>query len=73
VVTSGNDSTQHKAGSAHYDDRALDFRGNNITDEQGDRWAAQVRSRLGDGYSVNFERFPDEPARDHLHVAKRKS
>jgi conjugal transfer mating pair stabilization protein TraG len=73
VVTSGNDSTRHKAGSAHYDDRALDFRGNNITDEQGDRWAAQVRSRLGDGYSVNFERFPDEPARDHLHVAKRKS
>jgi conjugal transfer mating pair stabilization protein TraG len=31
VVTSGNDSTQHMAGSAHYDDRALDFRGNNIS------------------------------------------
>jgi conjugal transfer mating pair stabilization protein TraG len=73
VVTSGNDSTQHMAGSAHYDDRALDFRGNNISDEQGERWASQVRSRLGDGYAVNFERFPDDPARDHLHVAKRKS
>ncbi|MDE2441916.1 MAG: conjugal transfer protein TraG N-terminal domain-containing protein, partial [Betaproteobacteria bacterium] len=73
VVTSGNDSSQHMARSAHYDDRALDFRGNNISDEQGERWASQVRSRLGEGYAVNFERFPDDPARDHLHVAKRKS
>lgn len=73
VVTSGNDSTQHMAGSAHYDDRALDFRGNNISDEQGERWAAQVRSRLGEGYAVQFERFPDKPERDHLHVARRRT
>ncbi|SCY85288.1 MULTISPECIES: hypothetical protein [Novosphingobium] len=73
VVTSGNDSTQHMAGSAHYDDRALDFRGNNISDEQGERLASQVRSRLGDGYAVQFERFPDKPERDHLHVARRRT
>ncbi len=73
VVTSGNDSTQHMAGSAHYADRALDFRGNNISDEQGERWATQVRSRLGDGYAVQFERFPDRPERDHLHVARKRS
>lgn len=73
VVTSGNDSTQHMAGSAHYDDRALDFRGNNISDEQGERWASQVRSRLGEGYAVQFERFPDNPERDHLHVARRRT
>ena len=73
VVTSGNDSTQHMTGSAHYDDRALDFRGNNISDEQGERWAAQVRSRLGEGYAVQFERFPDKPERDHLHVARRRT
>ena len=73
VVTSGNDSTQHMAGSAHYADRALDFRGNNISDEQGERWATQVRSRLGDGYAVQFERFPDKPERDHLHVARKRS
>lgn len=73
VVTSGNDSTQHKPGSAHYDDRALDFRGNNITNEQGERWAANVREKLGSGYAVDFERFPDNPDRDHLHVAKRRS
>jgi len=73
VVTSGNDSSQHKAGSAHYDDRALDFRGNNISNEQGEQWAAKVQGRLGSAYAVAFERFPDDPARDHLHVAKRRT
>ena len=73
VVTSGNDSSQHVAGSAHYDNRALDFRGNNISDEQGEQWAERVQQRLGSSYAVDFERFPDNPARDHLHVAKRSS
>ena len=73
VVTSGNDSDQHVAGSAHYANRALDFRGNNISDQQGEQWAARVRERLGPSYAVDFERFPDNPARDHLHVARRKS
>ena len=72
VVTSGNDSTQHASGSAHYDNRALDFRGNNISDQQGEQWAERVRERLGANYAVDFERFPDNPARDHLHVAKRR-
>lgn len=72
VVTSGNDSTQHASGSAHYDNRALDFRGNNISDQQGEQWAERVRERLGPNYAVDFERFPDNPARDHLHVASRR-
>ena len=72
VVTSGNDSTQHASGSAHYDNRALDFRGNNISDQQGEQWAERVRERLGPSYAVDFERFPDNPARDHLHVARRR-
>lgn len=72
VVTSGNDSTQHASSSAHYDNRALDFRGNNISDQQGEQWAERVRERLGPNYAVDFERFPDSPARDHLHVAKRR-
>jgi len=72
VVTSGNDSSRHMAGSAHYDDRALDFRGNNISDAQGAAWAEKVRERLGPEYVANFERFPDEPGRDHLHVARRR-
>ncbi len=69
VITSGNDSKQHAAHSAHYENRALDFRGNNISDAQGQEWASRVRSKLGVGYSVNFERFEKEPGRDHLHVA----
>jgi len=73
VVTSGNDSTQHKPDSAHYANRALDFRGNNISDEQGEQWAERVQQRLGSSYAVDFERFPDNPTRDHLHVAKRSS
>ena len=72
VVTSGNDSTQHASGSAHYDNRARDFRGKNISDQQGEQWAERVRERLGANYAVDFERFPDNPARDHLHVAKRR-
>lgn len=72
MVTSGNDSTQHASGSAHYDNRALDFRGNNISDQQGEQWAERVRERLGPNYAVDFERFPDNPARDHLHVARRR-
>lgn len=72
-MTSGDDSTQHKAGSAHYDDRALDFRGNNISNELGEQWATKVQSRLGSAYAVGFERFPEDPARNHLHVAKRRS
>lgn len=72
VVTSGNDSAQHVSGSAHYDNRALDFRGNNISDQQGEQWAQRVRERLGPDYAVDFEKFPDTPARDHLHVAKRR-
>ena len=72
VVTSGNDSTQHASGSAHYDNRALDFRGNNISDAQGAQWAERVQERLGPSYAVDFERFPENPSRDHLHVAKRK-
>ncbi|MGE8135625.1 conjugal transfer protein TraG N-terminal domain-containing protein [Novosphingobium subterraneum] len=72
VVTSGNDSAQHASGSAHYDNRALDFRGNNISDQHGKQWAERVRERLGPNYAVDFERFPDNPARDHLHVAARR-
>lgn len=67
VITSGNDS-RHMNGSLHYSDRALDFRGNTITDAQGRQLEAAVRSILGDRYDVHFEIFPDRPTNDHLHV-----
>lgn len=67
VITSGNDS-RHSNGSLHYQDRALDFRGNNITDAQGAALAREVSQILGPGYDVLFETFPGNPANDHLHV-----
>lgn len=67
VITSGNDST-HSRGSLHYSDRALDFRGNNISDAQGAAFAREVSQILGSDYDVLFETFPGNPANDHLHV-----
>ena len=67
VITSGNDST-HSARSLHYQDRALDFRGNNITDAQGLALQREVARLLGPGYDVLFETFRTNPANDHLHV-----
>ena len=62
VITSGNYSG-HKQGSLHFKNRAIDFRGNNITIAQGKALAAKV-SRLGlvgKDYDVIFETFPGEP------------
>jgi LysM repeat protein len=67
VITSGNDS-RHSNGSLHYQNRALDFRGNNISDAQGIALQNEVRRILGPGYDVIFETFASNPANDHLHV-----
>lgn len=67
VITSALDGV-HSKGSQHYKGRALDFRGNNISVAQGDRLADSLRVRLGSDYQVDFETFPSNPARNHLHV-----
>ncbi len=66
VITSGNDS-RHKRGSLHYADKALDFRGNNITVVQGRTLRDAVRAGLGSRYDVEFEVFPNA-SNNHLHV-----
>ncbi|HEX8663857.1 MAG TPA: hypothetical protein VF744_07500 [Beijerinckiaceae bacterium] len=66
VITSGNDSS-HKQGSLHFRDRALDFRGNNITVMQGRTLAAKVAQLVGGDYDVIFETFANT-ANNHLHV-----
>jgi LysM repeat protein len=66
VITSGNDS-RHKRGSLHYADRALDFRGNNITVAQGRALRDAVRTSLGGRYDVEFEVFVNA-TNNHLHV-----
>jgi hypothetical protein len=67
VITSGNDSG-HKQGSLHFTNRALDFRGNNISVSQGKTYATRVSSELGKDYDVLFEVFPNNPPNNHLHV-----
>lgn len=66
VITSGNDSG-HKQGSLHFKDRALDFRGNNITTSQGKALAGEVLTRVGNDYDVLFEIFANK-SNNHLHV-----
>ncbi len=67
VITSGNDST-HKNGSLHYQNQALDFRGNTITQAQGQRLEDRVKELLGGKFDVDFEVFPSRPTNNHLHV-----
>lgn len=66
VITSGNDS-RHMNGSLHYQNRALDFRGNNLTLEQGRRFEAEMQRILGDRYDIQFETFANR-SNNHLHV-----
>jgi hypothetical protein len=66
VITSGNDSA-HKQGSLHFRGRALDFRGNNITVQQGKALRTAVAVDLGADYDVLFEVFANR-ANNHLHV-----
>jgi hypothetical protein len=66
VITSGNDSG-HSKGSLHYQNKALDFRGNNIKTSVGQILGDEVSARLGGSYDVLFEVFVN-PANNHLHV-----
>lgn len=54
--------------SRHYQDDAIDVRGNNMTDEMQDRVANDLQERLGDDYDVESEHFPNSPAVDHIHI-----
>ena len=67
VITSGNDSV-HGEGSLHYEDRAIDLRGNNVDDDTQDMLANKLRDRLGEDYNVVSETDPKDPANDHIHV-----
>lgn len=66
VITSGNDS-RHSDGSLHYANKALDFRGNNISTADGQRFEAEVKRILGSDYFVDFETFRNS-SNNHLHV-----
>ena len=67
VITSGNDR-RHSQGSLHYRDLAIDLRANNISDSLAQSIANDLSARLGADFDVIFERFPNNPANDHIHL-----
>ncbi|MEZ5932674.1 MAG: LysM peptidoglycan-binding domain-containing protein [Alphaproteobacteria bacterium] len=67
VITSGNDST-HSRGSLHYSNLAVDLRANNISDSLAQSIANDLQARVGSDFDVIFERFPSNPANDHIHL-----
>lgn len=66
IITSGNDS-KHGKNSLHYANRALDFRGRDLSLAQGDALDKAVSEILGTKYDVIFETFADQN-NNHLHV-----
>jgi hypothetical protein len=66
VITSGNDS-MHMHGSLHFQGRALDFRGNNISVAVGKKFEAETKKALGKDFDVVFETFMNV-SNNHLHV-----
>jgi conjugal transfer mating pair stabilization protein TraG len=68
LITSGNDSTRHRKNSLHYQNRALDLRGNNLPDGKLQGIARELQKRLGGRFRILTELFPRQPARDHIHL-----
>lgn len=67
VITSGNDSQHTSSNSKHYSDRAIDIRGNNVSDETLKKMADDLKVQLGAGYFIQAEFF-DNSAKDHIHI-----
>jgi len=67
VITSGNDS-RHKRGSRHYAGQAIDIRCNHLPDEHCERITGALKQGLGPDFDVIFERFPNHPENDHIHL-----
>ncbi len=67
VITSGNDG-RHSQGSLHFSNLAIDLRTNNISDSLSQSIADDLARRLGPDFDVLFERFPSNPANDHIHI-----
>lgn len=68
VITSGNDG-RHRVNSRHYRDLAIDIRGNNVSDKTLKAIAQELKKILGNQYYVEAEFFPNDPQKDHIHIA----
>lgn len=51
VITSGREG-RHMVGSKHYEDKALDFRGRHLAEEQRLEKIEEIQIALGNGYKV---------------------
>lgn len=69
MITSGNDSSEHVKNSKHYEGKAIDLRGQHLSNQQMKTLANNLQTSLGADYQVLAEFFPSNPARDHIHVA----
>jgi len=67
VITSGNDG-RHSVGSLYFSDLAIDLRVNNISDSLAQSIANDLASCLGSDFDVIFERFPNNPTNDQIHL-----
>ncbi len=67
VITAGSDG-KHRPDSRHYRDLAFDLRANDIAPSTATRIRDDLARRIGDDYQVFYETFPDNPARNHIHV-----
>lgn len=68
VITSANDS-QHKQGSLHYEDRAIDLRSHDLPPGDETEVVEELKELLGLDYQVLLE-DRDTP-NEHLHIAWR--
>ena len=67
LITSGRDG-QHRIGSLHYEDKALDFRTKHLTTDDKRALVKRTKQRLGLEYDVLLEQ--EGKANEHLHVER---
>jgi hypothetical protein len=65
LVTSANDG-EHRDGSKHFSDEAVDVRVHGLTREQIQQWATTIRKRLGRNFDVVVESLGTPNA--HIHI-----
>lgn len=65
VITSGDDGI-HSTKSKHYTGDAWDLRARHLDRHQRERFAAELRTRLGQDFDVVVH--DEKPNREHIHV-----
>lgn len=69
VITSANDGEEHHRKSAHYQNKAIDFRANNLNREQAVALHSKLQAALGPRYLILLE--SSGSSNQHLHVETR--